>query len=543
MQTMNRPHAVGTLLVRFEENNGRVDTDNNSAEEVVMEETRRQKWRWPIIGKKDRFIWQGGSRGEKVLYKPNFEYDAEQIIANNNINTHTEDGVGNDDIGVEEKKQRIIDQRIRALSSLFTSRRNDDCTENGHRHNSSGATDLTDDEFIDFVLNGSHPVQTTISDHGMEQIIQNYQDCRQEKRNLGNTYIAERRSILPEPWVERDDEEHSSVQIDRHGRLVRTRRESNIDAAANVDDATESSHDGFEELELVDAAGAFWRQIIKSCNKDRSRGVGGVGRRGSSVVSNATDRPPLPGILRPPQQPPPQPQLQPNPLNQQHIRERTIAQRMEHESREAIERAIHRYRLQQQQGRDEAVFEMVDIPLIRPINEANVPRWLRFLSFNRQQRNQQQHANNDNAGDNPNQQQNEQQDHQNGEREGLRLALRRICFAVITVAAAFICMMLQGLPLVDFGDDAMELHPIFLSGLMGPHYPGHHPRQHHPQQHHNQPRNEWVFPEIAEEEEEVAEDVQQSIWNRLGVEDRYHLSRDVTSEGDVQSSNDGGAEL
>mmetsp|Transcript_22296 Transcript_22296/g.44912 ORF Transcript_22296/g.44912 Transcript_22296/m.44912 type:complete len:549 (-) Transcript_22296:33-1679(-) len=548
---MNRPHAVGTLLVRFEENNGRADTDN-SAVEAVMKETRRQKWRWPI-GNKDRFIWQGGSRGEKVLYKPNFDYDAaEQIIADNNINTHTEDGVTNDDdIGVIEKKQRIIDQRIRALSSLFTSCRNDDRTENGHRDNSSGtirATDLTDEEFIDFVLNGPHypyPVKkaeksTTVSDHGMEQIIQNYQDCRQEKRNLGNTYIAERRSILPEPWVERDDGEHSSVQIDRHGRLIRTRRESNIDAAANVDDATESSQDGFEELELVDAAGAFWRQIIKSSNKD-SRSRGGVGRRGSSVVSNATDRPPLPGILRPPQQPPPQ--LQPNPLNQQHIRERTIAQRMEHESRQAIERAMHRYRLQQQQGRDEAVFEMVDIPLIRPINEANVPRWLRFLSFNRQQRNQQQHANNDNADDNPNQQQNEQQDHQHGEREGLRLALRRICFAVITVAAAFICMMLQGLPLVDFGDDAMEVHPIFLSGLMGPHYPGHHPQQHHPQQHHNQPRNEWVFPEIAEEEEEVAGDVQKSIWNRLGVEDRYHLSRDVTSEGDAQSSNGGGAEL
>eukprot|EP00985_Skeletonema_marinoi_P006027 scaffold2615_cov136-Skeletonema_marinoi.AAC.1 len=208
MMNMNRPHAVGTLLVRFEENNGRADTDN-SAVEAVMKETRRQKWRWPI-GNKDRFIWQGGSR-------------------DNNINTHTEDGVTNDDdIGVIEKKQRIIDQRIRALSSLFTSCRNDDRTENGHRDNSSGtirATDLTDEEFIYFVLNGPpYPVKkdeksTTISDHGMEQIIQNYQDCRQEKRNLGNTYIAERRSILPEPWVERDDGEHSSVQIDRHGRL------------------------------------------------------------------------------------------------------------------------------------------------------------------------------------------------------------------------------------------------------------------------------------------------------------------------------------
>ena len=91
MMNMNRPHAVGTLLVRFEENNGRADTDNNSAVEAVMMETRRQKWRWPIGGT-DRFIWQGGSRGEKILYKPNFEYDAEQISADNNINTEGERG-------------------------------------------------------------------------------------------------------------------------------------------------------------------------------------------------------------------------------------------------------------------------------------------------------------------------------------------------------------------------------------------------------------------------------------------------------------------
>ena len=70
MMNMNRPHAVGTLLVRFEENNGRADTDN-SAVEAVMMETRRQKWRWPIGGT-DRFIWQGGSRGEKNSVQTKF---------------------------------------------------------------------------------------------------------------------------------------------------------------------------------------------------------------------------------------------------------------------------------------------------------------------------------------------------------------------------------------------------------------------------------------------------------------------------------------
>ncbi len=539
---MNRPHAVGTLMVRLEDTNGRVDSDN-SAGVVEMHTGRpsRRKW-WRLTGnKEDRFIWQGTcSKGEEILYKPNFEYAAEQDSPGNSKKQGTNERLSDNDIGIGEKKKCIIDQRMKVLSSLFT------CYHSGHRDNSSGirATHLTDDQFADIVLNQTHPQQeedkdeTKISEHGMKQIIHKYQDCRQEKRNLANTYIADRRSILPEPWVERDEGEQSSVQIDRHGRLLRTRRESNNnDAAANDDHASESSDGALEEFELVDAAGEYWRQCKKLWNEDASRGNT---RRGSSVVSNATA--PAPPVMQRPQQPPPLLQPLPqNPLNQQHIRERRIAQQMENESRQAIERAIHRYRGQQQE-RDEAVFEMVNIPLVRPMNETNVPRWLRFLSFNRPQRHQQQqHPNNNDAGENPNQQQNdpnEQQNHQNGERgDDLRLALRRICFAVITVAAAFICMMLEGLPLVDFGDDlVMDLNPTFLSGLMGPHYHGH-----HDQQHHDQHMNGWVFPEIAEEEEEG--DVQRSIWNRLGVEDRHHIPRHIAPEGAGQSSNQGREEL
>ncbi len=486
-------------MLRLDNNGG-----TNSTEEVVAMETSRnnnptfprRKWWWMIGNKEDQFVWQQGGidgRSEEILYKPNFEYDAEQ------------------------------------LSSLFTSRHNydDRSTDNGHRDNSSAYSDLTDDEFIDFVLNGTHKpaeeelimqpqqagtrcAQEYYSNHSsdtttwlMKQIIQKYHECRETKRNLANTYIADRRSILPEPWIERDiDGEQSSIQMDRHGRLVRTRRESHNDvvaAAANNDDgdhgeeedaaATESSNNDIEELELVDAAEAFWRQHKKS-NKDNDRCRGGSGRRVISV-SNAAVRPPLPGILQPQQPPLQQQQQQPplpqNPFNQQHIRERSIAQQMENESRQAIERAIHRYRAQHQQRQegDEAIFEMVHIPLIGPINDATVvPRWLRFLSFNGRQQ-QQQHANdNNNAGENPNQQRNnvpnEQDDHHWID---LRLALRRICFAVITVVAAFICMMLQGIPTVDFGDDGMEVDTIFLSGLMGPHYTGHHPQHHH---HHHQ---------------------------------------------------------
>eukprot|EP00986_Skeletonema_menzelii_P003748 scaffold1199_cov143-Skeletonema_menzelii.AAC.2 len=529
---MNRPHAVGTLLVRLEDNNGRADSENSTGGLAAMTESSRNPARrawWQLIGKKeDRFIWQGScgrGRGEEVLYKPNFEYDADQVIADSRNKQGTDAGLADVDNGVvAEEKKRIIDQRMHTLSSLFT------CHHYGHHDTSSRirATDLTDDEFIDIILNQTHnPVQeeredeTTTFEHGTKQIIQKYEACRQEKRNLSNTYIADRRSILPEPWIERDDGEQSSVQIDRHGRLVRTRHAAAA-AAANDDRATESSNDGPEEVELVDAAGIFWRHVRLS-NEGTSRCDA---RSEISAASNGTG----PGIQQPQQPPPLLQPLPQNPLNQQHIRERRIAQQMENESRQAIERAIHRYRGHQQQERDGAVFEMVPIPLIRQINEANVPRWLRFLSFNRHH---QQHANN-NEGENPNQQQNdpnEQQDHQNGERDDLRLTLRRICFAVITVTAAFICMMLQGLPLVDFGDDVIELNPIFLSGLMGPHFPGH-----HAQQHQNQRRNEWIYLEVEEEEEG---DGQQSIWNRFGVEDRYHLPRGAASQGAAPSFNQG----
>jgi hypothetical protein len=54
-----------------------------------------------------------------------------------------------------------------------------------------------------------------------------------------------------------------------------------------------------------------------------------------------------------------------------------------------------------------------------------------------------------------------------------RLAFRRICYAVVTVSAAFACIMIQGLPL-DFGDDDDDVGDLFLHGLMGPHYAAHH---------------------------------------------------------------------
>ena len=250
--------------------------------------------------------------------------------------------------------------------------------------------------------------------------------------------------------------------------------------------------------------------------------------------------------MQPPQVPPPP--LLPNPLNEQQIRERNMSQRMENESRQAIARAIHRYRRQQQQQQhqqegDEAIFELVHIPLMPQRNDVNVPRWLRFLSLNRQQRQgQQQELGDDNIPhhrqqqnhhphelqQHQHQQRNQHHNHHNGENWiDFRLALRRICFAVITVVAAFLCMMLQGLPTyVDFGDDEyygmMDMDAIFLSGLLGPyaHYPGqhHHHHRQQQQQQQQQSRNEWTYEDIVLGED-GQNDIQQSIWNRLLSED------------------------
>lgn len=511
--------------------------------------------------KKDRFLWKGGSRSssEEILYRPNFEYDAEQIIilANNN-----DDG---------SLKQRLIDQRIDALSSLLF---RPITAEDGR----------PDNAIVDFVFNGRLPKQVNDERHPIsgfsesvssperrqeqqqqqqqqlfaheehhkndifanknkslsdddadEQIFiqKTYHDRRREQRHLANIYLASRRRIVPEPaWVVENGEQdqQGTVQIDRHGRLVRTRRRESVnnDNVNNDDDdergvegsaTNRNGNDGNEELELVDAAETFWRQ-----HKKKGQGTTSGGRRAASVSN--TSLAPLQQ-----QQPPAIPQ---HPLNEQHIRERTITQHLEDESRRAMERAIHRYRVGQQQQlqRDEAVFEMIHIPLVRPINNVNVPRWLRFLSLPQQQQ-QQQNANR-NAGDNHNrdQQQNHPIDEQNHHQQNndgrdwidLRLALRRICFAVITVVAAFLCMMLQGLPTVDFGDDGVEyVDAIFLSEIMGGHYRGRHSQRHHHHGRQHQRRRRKQHPElnvrVSHEMSEEGGRYQGISWNQLILED------------------------
>ena len=427
-------------------------------------------------------------------------------------------------------------------------------------------------EWIDFILSPSYnshddeqQQQKNLKEETLSPLLQKqisiietcYKERRMEVRNLSNIYIANSRHrhqndfFPPEPIVVGDMDQQqgqSTVQIDRHGRLVRSRQ----DGSNHDDNDDDDNGDNNEIVELVDAADTFWK---KHKQKQTLNGRGVSVSTSSSTASLDVSQRNIPLQQQQPPQVPPPPLL-PNPLNEQQIRERNISQQMENESRQAITRAIHRYRRQQQeQEGDEAIFELVHIPLMPQRNDVNVPRWLRFLSLNRQQRQGQQQ---DLEGDNiphqqqqqnhhPNELQHQQQQqrnqHHNHNGENwidLRLALRRICFAVITVVAAFICMMLQGLPTyVDFGDDEyygmMDMDTIFLSGLLGPyaHYPGQHHRQQQQQQ--QQSRNEWTYHDIVLGEDGES-DIQQSIWNRL-------LSEDAVFDQGHHDDNGSGEEL
>ena len=489
-------------------------TTSRSSSSSNIPTQRQTLWQWMVMcgktisSKEDKFIWQPLSSyrnsREEILYTPNNHHHLDDQWVENVLSKSRIRG-----------RKEWIDFILLSPSYKYNSHADEQQQNN-----------FLKEETLSPLLQKQISIIETC-----------YKERRMEVRNLSNIYIANSRHrhqndfFPPEPLVVGDGDQpqgQSTVQIDRHGRLVRSRRDG-----SNHDD----NGDNDEIVELVDAADTFWKKHKqKSDSKTNGRGVSV-----STSSSTASQRNiPLQQQQQPPEVPPPP--LLPNPLNEQQIRERNISQQMENEARQAITRAIHRYRGQQQQQQegDEAIFELVHIPLMPQRNDVNVPRWLRFLSLNRQQRQgQQQELEGDNIphrqqqqNHHPNELQHQQQQQQNQQHNhngenwiDLQLALRRICFAVITVVAAFICMMLQGLPTyVDFGDDEyygmMDMDTIFLSGLLGPyaHYPGQHHRHHQQQQQQQQSRNEWTYHDIVLGEDGES-DIQQSIWNRLLSED------------------------
>ena len=278
-------------------------------------------------------------------------------------------------------------------------------------------------------------------------------------------------------------DDDGDVRIDGYGRLVRVVREEGGGNAPAVGGAggggggeEDADHRVVGGGELEDLVGFFLRHR-RSMEDDRV--VGG----GDAQASGARARLPPPRMHRPADQ---QQRQQQQPLSRGL---RDIARRMEGDAADAIRRALDRYAREEEEegaggGRgtaardgEEAHYELVRIPPDdddrdldddddgAPAAAARRRRRSPFLRVFDRDRRRRRRADGvggvdaEGADDWP--------------AAATRLAFRRICYAVVTVSAAFACIMIQGLPL-DFGDDDDDVGDLFLHGLMGPHYAAHH---------------------------------------------------------------------
>ena len=229
------------------------------------------------------------------------------------------------------------------------------------------------------------------------------------------------------------------VTIDDHGRLIR-RRQVDEAARSNTQDGENNNHSENDD-KLIDAAESFWNQYSQSKYKQ----------------PNTTRRnvQPSRARLRIDQHPPP-PRA---PLHQLQTQQ-FISEQMERDTRSAIEQALERYRQQDTNDNESRVYELIPIPIIHreEVNEHN--RW--FHRF-RPRNNVNLPPHHDNQFGIPN-----HPPHQ--PRHDVRLAFRRICLAVLTVVAAFLCTIFQDAPF--FLEDTIDADSIWFTGLLGPHSQG-----------------------------------------------------------------------
>jgi hypothetical protein len=517
---------------------------------------------------------------EEMLYLPDFESDAVRLV--NSLQSKRQSSASADDTGdnatTEEDdkptlspqmKQQMVNElinaRIDALSGLFRPRcSNFDVLAATDVNRSSmkvRASDLTDAQLVDWVLNGAcgerflekyglsdkahvegdivangfgHAnVRTTNNSiYDVQSIHQQYIQRRQDQRSMVQSYLQSARQRGRFPLLHDEDvlNNAQAVHVDRYGRLVR--RQTQQQQPAVDGENRQANANGMQEGEdeLEDASNCFWRDKAIADLWRRNK-LNGISISTSAVMSREGFMPTQPAATAN-QQPPVNNMAQHNPPflplqhhNQQAIR--NLTEQMERDATAAIARALERYRLQERQswmcrdasiddgmrhnddGEGEDVYELVEIPLVRREHVNNQTRQLHFWPFNRHRRDGD--ANNNEADNvqeanapqigveaaNNELRRRREQQHQRNQRNhraehnhvggggwlDLRLAFRRICFAVLTVAAAFACTMLQGLHPVDFGDDAVVymdgaeiINGLWFSGLLGPHFHGHHHR-------------------------------------------------------------------
>ena len=562
--------------------------------------SRLRRW---FTGKKctnnDEYTYDGRYDGRKIIVKkfadddddvlflPGFEIDAIKL-AEGNPSKHMKDDIIDD----------LIDARIESLSGLFRPRHSKLWPHERPQTLKQRATDMTDEQLVDWVLRGAcnennlqskehtssidgvsfyihdetasstddlknDESPSTATDHVdaadaasiMKQIFQRYQSRREEIRVMAKSYFKSPRNITEFDAIDRvfldgafmplefpnenvqlpllpprdrgrgqnrdgnnDAPRSNSIHIDLHGRLVRERREplnAHNEGGAESENTNDANENGSEVDDLVDATETFRKHKLIAEDRLRDK-MNGVVREGSF-------RPNRQNVSTPQsyahqhalQHNPPFPVAPMQPLRMNEVRNHNISQEMERDSIQAIERALGRYIMEEERSsirrhtphsnrndrislfdtaevsdnqEQAASFEIIHIPLVRQLNQENESRLSRYLPFsNRRQR--QARAGNERRngaavngaalrGDFAIHPQHAQNDNNVGGWPDARLAFRRICFAVMAVVAAFICIMLQELTF-DFRDDTvyidgMEVDSVWLSGLMGPHFSGHH---------------------------------------------------------------------
>lgn len=393
---------------------------------------------------------------------------------------------------------RRIDERINELSGLWS------CCANKQVGRRRGrAANLSEEQIVDLVLgedtlamgesdftqpsipenmhSTSENIAITTTNNNihhqnlsiMKELQTTYQKRRQEVRTMANTYLDRNRNdrlLLwpPDIAAPRNNHPPDDVLIDLHGRLVRRRPE-----AENPRHGAGDSNNHHDDEKLVDAADAFWKyQSLAEIQRKVHTNTPLTREERHSLQSAATDTT-TDHIPNPPR-------LAPLPLRQAQGPQQ-VTEQMERDARNAIERALERYQRQSNantrinNAEDDRVFELIPIPMVRRENGGNnETRW--FGAFRRR---------NPNDANNPPFDMNNHHpagiDHNNRPQPGwidIRLAFRRICLAVLTVTAAFICTMLQSIP--DLGDDVVyvngiEVNSLWFAGLLGPHFTGHHP--------------------------------------------------------------------
>lgn len=254
-----------------------------------------------------------------------------------------------------------------------------------------------------------------------------YRQRRRELCRMAKSYIEQNTRNNRLPWLADplDDQNHDErVHVDYHGRLVFSDSDVPLESHRRND------------LDLVDAADTFWKHQS-----------GMTLKRDDAGYSHNQDNLAFPA-----------------PLHDMHLT-REVSEQMERDARGAIERSLQRYRRHDNNiANAQRVFELIPIPITR--REDVNQRWFQFRQNNNApQENMVAGMNDNNHARLPN----------NLRRQpaglDVRLAFRRICFAVVTVVAAFICTIFQDIPYLQYVEDLDGIHinSSWVMGLLGPH--------------------------------------------------------------------------